>query len=221
MSIDAISLVRNQTLILAIDAQVDMVATSEINLDRGYAALASLLARCKASEAWRVCGNCESFNGYLKSLQEKFHRSTKQLYAYVGVAEKLLGTITEKQLDQIGITKALEIKRASDRAQKSVTKEILEAALKEEVTVTEIRALCHQVYELQSSGLPLGTYFDFGGAYLSGEEKKVFVEAIQVAIRVLRLPKEMPDHVKRKKIFIAFAQEFAGTHSAEAYGKEQ
>ncbi len=202
----------------AIDKEVASLAEGEFNLNKGYARLAGMLVRFKAAEVWRELGH-SSFNSYLLSIQERFGRSAKQLYVYIGVAEYLLPTISEANLNLMGVTKAEALARASKKAGRAVTPELLSAALDGKIGVQEIKALAHQAYNLPAGELPKGTWQDFGGAFLTVEERKVFVDAVKVTTRVLGLGNDIPDWVKRKNIILAWAAEFSGTWAAEAYGE--
>ena len=200
-----------------IEKEVVGLAEGEFSLQRGYARLAGMLVRFKKAEVWRDIGH-SSFNSYLLSLQEKYGRSSKQLYVYISAAEQLLPACGEADLDRMGITKAEALARASRKADKPVTAELLAAALDAKIGVNELKGLAHQAYNLPAGELPKGNWFDFGGAYLTAEERKIFVEAVKIAIRVLDLPKEMPEWLQRKRVLLAFASEFDGTYRRDVYG---
>ena len=199
-----------------IEKEVEALAKGEFSLQRGYARLAGMLVRFKAAEVWRDIGH-SSFNSYLLSLQEKYGRSSKQLYVYIAAAEQLLPLVGEANLDRMGITKAEALARASKKAGKPITAALLAAALDCKVGVNELKGLAHQEYNLPVGELPKGSWQDFGGAFLDPDEKKEFVEAVRIATSVLCLTKELPDWVKRKKIILAWAREFSGTWSATVY----
>lgn len=223
MAPDTLTVIPAVVLNVAIEREAAAVVEGEFRLSRGYARLASLLAAFKHGQAWRELG-FTSFNAYLVQLQDKYGRSSKQLYSYVSTAEKLLaqfgqGTLTVEQLDEIGITKAHELAAASKRAGKPITAELISAALDKAVGVTEIRALAHQTYNTTPGEMPKGAWFDFGGAFLTAEERKTFVDGVEITMRVLDVKKETPDWLKRKLIFLAWAQEFAGTYRADVYGE--
>ena len=200
-----------------ITQEVVSLAEGEFSLNKGYARLAGMLARFKATEAWRDVGY-SSFNAYLLSLQEKYGRSSKQLYVYIAAAEQLLPYASETDINRMGITKAEALARAAKKAGKPITAGLLAAALDAKIGVNELKGLAHQAYNLPAGELPKGNWFDFGGAYLTAEERKIFVEAVKIAIRVLDLPKEMPEWLQRKRVLLAFASEFDGTYRRDVYG---
>jgi hypothetical protein len=205
-------------LAIEIEKVVEFVVAGDVSLSRGYARLAHLLMLFKLNEGWRECGY-NSFNSYLLTLKEKYNRSSQQLYAYVACAEKLLPYCGEAGLEKMGVSKGMELVKASKRAKKDIPKELIDAALQDSNGVSEIRALAFKVFELEGQDLPRGWYQDFGGAYLDEEEQKTFKEAVQVTKRYLGLEKETPEWLQRKRIILAWAQEFLGAYSADIYGK--
>lgn len=203
-----------------IEYEVAALQEGEFSLNRGYARLARLLVVVKQSEAWRELKH-SSFNSYLLSLQEKYGRSAKQLYVYIGAAEHLLPFVSEAQLDHMGVTKAEALARASRRANRPVTPELIAAALDDKIGVNELKGLAHQAFHLPAGELPKGSWQDFGGAFLDKDERADFLEAVRITSRILGLAKDLPDWVKRKRIILAWAQEFSGTWAAEVYGEQQ
>lgn len=201
-----------------IEQEMASLAAGEFNLNRGYAHLAGMLVRFKTAEVWREIGH-SSFNSYLLSLQERYGRSAKQLYVYISAAEQLLSVVGEADLDRMGITRAEALARASKKAGKPVTRGLLAAALDDKVSVSELRGLAYREYNLPAGELPKGNWQDFGGAFLEPHERAIFTEAVKITARVLGLSKDLPDWIKRKKIILAWAQEFSGTYAAEVYGE--
>ena len=137
----------------------------------------------------------------------------------MGVAEKLLPSITAEVLDKIGISKAYELKRALKYVpERKISEEVIARASDDKVTIKELRAVLHETYEIMDDDRPAGAWFDFGGAYLTPEERKEFVDFVHVATRVLGHKKDTPDWVQRKECLLAAAREFLGTHAADVYG---
>jgi hypothetical protein len=213
------SLSAGKQLANEIESEVLRVIANEISVSRGYAKLARLLVIFKFNEGWRETGH-GSFNAYLLSLKEKYDRSSQALYHYVTVAERLLPSVGEEGLDRMGITKAIEIVKASRRAKKDVPKELIDAALLDSNGTAEIRALAFKVFEFDGQDLPRGKYLDLGGFYVDEEQYETFKEAYRISARKLNLPADMPDWQKKQKTFLFWAQEISGTYAAEVYGEE-
>lgn len=205
-----------QQLRADIETEVVLVVANEFKVSRGYAKLARLLSLFKLNESWRELGH-SSFNSYLLTLKEKYNRSSQQLYAYVAVAEKLLPLVGEEALDKMGVTKATAIVKAASKAKKNIPQELIDLALDEKIDVEQIRAFAFKLFELNGEQ-PKGKYQDFGGAYLDEEEQKTFREAVLVTKCFLNIPSEAPDWLQRKRIIMAWAQEFLGSYSADVYG---
>lgn len=184
------------------------------------------MAGVKRDELWRDEMNSVGdpyigFEAFMSDMGTRYRRSVSQLYAYMGVAEKLLPFISFANLDKMGITKATELKRAASKINMALPESVIEAALKSETTAKEVRALLFESLNLGPDNRPTGTYFDFGGAVLSSEERAEFVEFIKVAKAVLDIPKAMPEWLQRKEIILWAAREFTATHAPEVYGEPE
>jgi len=205
-----------RTICQMADREAASLRLGEINLLKGYAKFARLLVMVKFNESWREAGY-NGLNSYILSASEKCGRRPQVLYSYISAAEKLLPLAGEEGMDKMGITKALEIVRAAKKSKKDIDKRLVLEAMKDGVTVDEVRALAHKYFELNGE-MPKGKYIDVGGFYADEEQYKTFVEAVKISMRVLELPEDMPDHVKRMRIILFWAQEINGTYAADVYG---
>ncbi len=187
-------------------------------LDQSFVRVGVLLAEFKAKEFWRAYPDLyKTFDDFISELKIKFKRGRTQLYSYLTVAEVLLPTIDAEKLEQMGISKALELKRAMKKLEgKPLPSVLLDAALDSTKTTKELRGTIGQALNL----LPdeKGAWFDWGGSFLSKEERDFMKEAFHVTIALLGLKQDVPEHIQRKAIFKAWAEEFYGTHSPEFYG---
>lgn len=199
-----------------IETEAAGILQNESNLNHGYARLAGLLVVFKLNEGWRDLGH-GSMNSYVLSFAERLGRSPQQVYSYIDVAERLLPMIGEEKLDQLGISKACELVRASKRSKKNITIQLVNESLADRVTVAQVRALAHVTFELEGDK-PKGKYIDIGGFYVDEEQNRTFVDAVKVSMRVLNIPKEMPEAQQRQKIILFWAQEILGTYEADVYG---
>ncbi len=204
----------------AIYGQLGETVVKETELDHSYARLGHLLAAFKAGEYWRGLAY-PNFDAFMLELRERFNRGRSQLYAYLSVAEKLLPLMSADDLDSMGISKAQEIKRAVCGVPgRKLTTEIIAAALNPKTTGKELRAVLAEAYNITDDNRPKGAWFDFGGAYLSSEERKLFVDTVKMTTALLGLKKETPEHIQRREILLAWASEFMGTHAVEVYGPQ-
>jgi hypothetical protein len=217
---------QGETLRQAIYGELKQIIPTEASLERGYARLGGLLAAFKSCEGWRGLNGADgqpypNFDAFMLELRERYNRGRTQLYQFCSVAEKLLPMISADTLDEMGISKATEIKRAIGGVPgRAVTPEILEAARNPKVTIKQLRAILADAFNITDER-PAGQWFDFGGAYLTPDERKAFVDAVKVTTAILGLKNDVPDHIQRKEIFLAWAAEFEGTHAAEVYGTNE
>lgn len=204
----------------AIYGTLGEIVPTEAALDHSYARLGSLLAAFKSGEYWRGLGYA-NFDAFMLELRETYNRGRSQLYAYCSVAERLLPMVSADTLDQMGISKAQEVKRAiCGGPGRKITEEVLAAALNPKVTIKELRAVLHAAYNITDDNRPTGQWFDFGGAYLTADEKELFVGAVKVGMHILNIKPETPDWIQRKEVLMAMAGEFYGTHAAEVFGPD-
>ena len=193
------------------------LAAKENELDHSYVRLGALLVLYKQSESWRAHGYA-NFDDFMEGLRARFNRARKTLYKYLGVVENLLPVVTAEDLNDIGISKAMELKYALSFPGRKITPEVLAAAKDENVTVKQLRAVLHLEYTLPPDQRPTGTWFDCGGWYMDKEERVEFVEAIKVGMAVLGIRKETPEWQQRKLIIMTALQEFLAAHGPEVYG---
>jgi hypothetical protein len=175
-----------------------------------------LLATCKAGEHWRA-GGFGSLDEFMLDLRERYKRGRTQLWSYMTVAEKLLPILDATTLEEIGISKAMELKRGLKKADgKSLPETIIEAARKQATTAKEVRALVAQAFNLSPDDK--GSWFDFDGCFMTPEERQEFKQAVKITMMLLEIKKDVPEHIARKEIFMAWAREFKATHEPEVFG---
>ena len=204
--------------------QLGQIGKAENSLEHSYVRLGAMLCAFKAGEYWRDLASMDgviypNFDAFMLELRDHFQKGRTQLWSYLGVAEKLLPLVSAEKLDAMGISKALELQRVVKRGQK-LTPEAVAEAVAPETTIKQLRASLAEMYQIVDDR-PTGTWFDFDGAFFTSEEKKEFEDAVRVTVMLLGLKKEIPAHIQRKEIFLAWAREFLGTHSADVYGNAQ
>lgn len=198
--------------------QLNQACRDEIVLEHSWMRLGRLLAECQSAEAWRPLFN--SFDEFMLDLKQRFHRGRTQLWQYLTVARHLGPIIEADTLEEIGISKALEIKRGMKKnGGKPIPQEIIEAARQQTVTAKEIRARIAQAFNTEPD--EKGTWFDLDGFFITKEEREQFVAAVHLTKVLLNLGKDVPEHVQRKAIIFAWLQEFTATHAAEINGPQQ
>lgn len=203
--------------------QLNQNTAKEVQLEIGWLHLGRLLTEFKVREAWRGLADPQGheytgFDDFMAELRDRWHRGKSQLWAYQSVAEKLLPLIPAETLDEIGITKAMELKRALGMGA-TLDAVVIEAARSPETTVKELRGIIAQLLSLPDDRMP-GTWFDFEGTYLTKEDRLEFDECWEMSVRLLGLKKDQSTVYHRREIFMAWVREFYGTHCADVYGPE-
>jgi hypothetical protein len=192
---------------------------SVVRLEASWIWLGTLLADFKAKGQWQPLGYA-GFEQFILELRDTYNRGKTQLLMYVSVAEKLLPTISPNTLEEIGISKCAELKRAITRNNGAALPEsIIEAAKKQTTTIKELRCIIGATLNI-SDDREKGTWFDFEGCYFTPEERREFVEAIHVAKKHLDIKAHVPNHIQRKEIFLAFAREYFSTWAPEVYANK-
>jgi hypothetical protein len=198
--------------------QLETATANEFVLEQSWTRLGKLLLRAKVVEAWRPA--FESFDLFMGHLRDRYNRGKTQLWSYLTVAERLLPLMDEATLEEIGISKALEIKRGLKKSGGNIVpQEIIDKAKLRETTIKEVRALLAQAFNLAPDDK--GTWFDFDGCFMTPEERKEFVGAVRTTLTFLDIKKDIPEHIQRKEVFLSWMREWIGTHAAEVHGPKQ
>jgi hypothetical protein len=194
-------------------------ATAEVfKLEQSWMRLGGMLATFKAAECWRALGYV-TFDDFMAELKTKYNRGRTVLYGYLSVAEHLLPGISAEKLEEMGISKALELKRAQKKLNgKPLPPALIEAALNTTVTTKELRGDIGRALNLVEE--PSGTWFDLDGFFMDKAERDEFKEVFVATEMLLNLSKTTPDHIRRKEVLLAWMREFWGTHAVEVNGPQ-
>ena len=211
----AAPLVDSQQLLAKIYGELDDACANEFKLEQSWTRLGGMLLEFKQGEHWRKTG-FEGFPEFMLTLRDRYNRGKTQLWSYLTVVENLLPAIGAETLEEIGISKALELKRAVKKSGKAIPQEIIELARKQATTIKQLRAELGAAFNIEPG--EKGTWFDFDGCFMTPEERKEFLDAIRLTKTLLAIGNDVPEHIQRKEIFTTWAKEFVGTHAAEVYG---
>lgn len=193
-------------------------AVTSFALEQSWTRLGIMLSMFKAKECWRQYPDLyKNFDDFMEELKVRFKRGRTQLWGYLSVAENLLPSVGAEKLEQMGISKALELKRALKKLEgKPLPQALLDSALDPAKTTKELRGDIGKALNLTPE--PDGTWFDLDGFFMSADERKEFKEAVIVTEGILGLKRELPDHIRRKEVILAWMKEYYGTHAPEFYG---
>jgi hypothetical protein len=190
-------------------------------LEQSWTRLGVMLTAFKAKEYWRQFPELyTTFDDFMSELKTRFRRGRTQLYGYMGAVEALLPSMPSEQIEAIGISKALELKRALKKLNgKPLPEEIITAATSPTVTTKELRGDIGRALNLTEEAK--GSWFDLDGFYMDAEERAEFKEAFLATEGLLGLKPTTPDHIRRKEVFLTWMREWWGTHAADFSGQEQ
>jgi hypothetical protein len=198
---------------------LENTTATAFKLEQSWIRLGVMLSEFKGAEDWRPLGYT-TFDDFMEELKTKFNRGRTQLWGYLSVAEHLLPIISAEKLEEMGIAKALELKRAKKKLDgKPLPQDLVDAALKTDMTTKELRGTIAQALNMTPE--PAGVWFDLDGFFMDATERAEFKTAFLATEGVLGLKKELPDHIRRKEVILTWMREWFGTHAAEFYGDQK
>ena len=207
-----------------IDALLGQINTHELRLARSYARLGSALKEVKVQMYWMSYGY-DRFSSYLESIWKTIGKKRSQVYNILSVAEVLLPHIAEDKLEEIGISKANELRRlvnqggrvesdvygVGDDPQEAVR--IMDYAADPKVTAAQLRVKVNELLHVQEG--PPGLWYEIGGFYATEDERKEISKFWEYGRTALELVTES-EHEERKQVFLAAVRECLGTWAEEA-----
>jgi hypothetical protein len=123
-------------------AEVEVLAAklgaAEAQLEHGYGTLAFRLKEISEKRYWEPV--YESFGAFLTHLKETHKVGRASLYSYLATARELAGDVTEAQLSEMGISKALVLSAAKN-INPILPAEAVTKALDPNVTTKDLKQL--------------------------------------------------------------------------------
>lgn len=218
-------------LAVDMDALLDQISAHEIKLARSYARLGGLLREVKLQQYWIAYGY-DRFSSYLEFIRGKIGRERSQVYAILQVAESLLPLLTEGQLEEVGITKAHELRRFVEQggslqsgfpdpsmefqegdASRPLIR-IMDYASDPKVTSKQLRVKINELLHIHEDSQ--GWWYDPGGFYATPDERKEIDQFWSFGRTVLSLGTETPEHVWKHEVFMAAVRECVSSWAEEA-----
>jgi len=201
-----------------IDALLSAVKAGELGLATNYVRLGNQLLKVRSNKYWIPLG-FSNFGKYIESVKTQIHIGRTQLYLYVSTVEKLLPSVTEEQLSQIGISKAVELQRVVSQTGAQPTQELIDFALDPSHTRENVKG---EVYKHLNIPTPTetGIYFEIG-CYVSQEEREEIQRGLDVATKIDPvIPTDWPENNRNKEILLRLIREFLGTYESEVTPSE-
>lgn len=193
-----------------IESVLSKISTHQWSLGKAYVTLGCLVLSVRQNKYWQDWGYL-SFGSFVDYVTEHLDKCRATIYAAVGVAERLLPYVEERQLTDMGISKAQELARFVKQSGRRVTPKLLDMALDNKRKISELHTAVLE--ELNEKGETKGNWYEFGGFYATTEERKEIEQAVD-RFKALN-PSDNPEHIQRRDIMLAFAQEFYSSNPIE------
>lgn len=185
-----------------VDELADAVGSHVTGLETNFVRLGTALHEVYREQHWMVGGH-RSFGVYLKSLESRAKRGRTQLYHCLGVVQDLLPYTTEHDLVEVGITKAILLRKAL--ASGNNIDELVDQAKTR--TKEELEELVGGSADTDDPG----KWMSFGGARYTDEERAEFIRAVNITLRTdppinvcggaIKKWSEVPPQTKKEVLF--------------------
>lgn len=210
-----------------IDELLGQIVGHELKLAKSYARLGSLLREVKTQQFWITYGY-NRFTEYLEVIREKIGRERSQMYGYLSVAESLLPALTEGQLEDIGYSKAQELRRLvqqggninteiTDPSNQSEdtfgTIKLTDYAADPKVTAKQLRVKINEILHVHEDNQ--GLWLDLSGFYATPDERKEIDQFWSLGKQLLGPKDEQQEWQWKKIVFMDAVRECVSTWQGE------
>lgn len=194
-----------------IDWIVENIGDKQAWLEMGWIKLGMLVHWVREMKYWRDYG-FENFPGFVEDIASKVNRKRSYIYQCKGIAEKLLPQLSAETLIDIGITKAGELKKYAVHSGKLIPDDMLEKVKSAKTKTHEVKAIVQTA--LNPAPEESGRWYDFGGFYLTTDERTLLEETFKLALQDSDQPvaTDLPDHVQRKIVMMRLCAEYYSTY---------
>jgi hypothetical protein len=197
-------------------AEVEKLAAqlgeAESQLEKGYGALAFRLKEISENRHWEF--SYASFGEFLKHIQEAHKLGRAQLYRYMAVARELDGVVTEKQLTDMGISKAEELLKAHDK-NPILPANAVENALDPEVTTRDLKKILFSADNEPETEDGLWLDLDCS-CMVTAEEKEVILSTFNAARHGdPAVDDKLKPAAQRKLMLLKICMEYLGANSGD------
>lgn len=213
-----------------IDELLGQIVGHELKLAKSYARLGAMIREVKTQQYWVTYGY-NRFTEYLEVIRGKIGRERSQMYGYLSVAESLLPALTEGQLEDIGYSKAQELRRLvqqggnlnaeitlkSDRPELcDEWVSIKDYAADPKVTAKQLRVKINEILHIKEENQ--GLWLDLSGFYATPDERKEIDQFWNLGKQLLGPKDETEDWKWKKIVFMDAVRECVSTWQGEVNG---
>ena len=203
-----------EALLARVDELLDRARSGRNALNSTYVEIGVALDAVENTRAWMQVAR--SYDGYIRDhCEPRFGKSRTQLYGARSAAKYLLPHMTPEQLVEIGISKAMPLAQYTKRSGGKLPVNLIESAMDPEVGVEEFKA---SIAETQHDKPEKGKWYDFGGAFLTADEKIEMDAGLERAETIEPLPKGCPSWMIRKIVMQRLIAEFLSTYPCTENG---
>jgi hypothetical protein len=192
-----------------VESLLDEIGRHEKTLSRSYVRLGLLTDKAIQGRCWIGWGY-ESSGAFVDSICARIGRQRSAVYEFAAISQKLLPQISQADLETMGISKASLLKRYVQQSGRRVEPGLLASALDDTVTVAQLKTIVYN--SLKQTEDIKGVWRDWG-AYYEPDQWAEIQQAAEVAKREVPIDPNLPDHMIRRDVLLAFAREFLGTYS--------
>lgn len=191
--------------------QAGALAETDAESERGYAHLGVMLLEVAEMQFWRI--HHDTFRDYLRAVAMVSKKSAGQLHQYFLTVRDLIDTFTAKQLEEMGITKAIRLRAAKDYAL-VLPPDVVAAALDPKISVKELKKIISTALKMPEED---GDWMDLECEFMVTPEQRATLEqAIEIAMHTEPLTKPtIAKSAQMLDVMIKFAQEFMGAHCGD------
>lgn len=196
-----------------VESLLGAIKTGELSLATNYVQLGNQLLTVRSNKYWVPLG-FTNFGKYIESVKDRIQIGRTQLYLYISTVEKLLPSVNESQLNQMGISKAVELQRVVSQTGAQPTQELIDFALDPSHTRENVKGEVYKHLNIQTP-TATGIYFEIG-CYVTQEEREEIQRGLDVATKIDPvIPTDWPENNRNKEILLRLIREFLGTYESE------
>ena len=212
------------------DVLLGQIAAHELRLSHSYARLGARLREAEVEQHWVALGYSK-FPHYLLAVGKKIGRERSQMYAFLSVATDLLPHLTEEQLEEIGISKAHQLRRLvkqggsvqallpdpnsefEEGQDPPTLVRLMDYAADPKVTAAQLRVRVNKMLHIFEP--EQGTWLELPGFPVTTDERREINEFWELGARVLQLNGEAENYALKKEVFLASVREAIGQWNGE------
>lgn len=206
---ESIATAEANTLLQRVNNCAFGMGESGASLEHGFAALGYMLLQVAEYQYWRL--KHETFKEYLKTVAEHAGCTTSQLQRYFLTVRDLIDILDPKQIESMGITKAMKLRQAKDYAI-IFPQAVLDVALDPKSTAADLKKIIAEKLKMPEED---GDWMDCEMEFMvTPEQRKTIELAIQAAMHTDPVTKSnISKSAQMLDVMMKFAEEFLGAHS--------